>query len=77
MKHSFKNKLSIVARKAKSEPDTTLCYRAHKLNVFQIKNQKKEINTIPKCQGIYKFESSYKCVIFTPSCPTQIRSFLK
>lgn len=73
------NKLCIVASKTKSEPDTTLCYRAYKLNVFQMKNQEKKnkINIIPKYQGIYKFESSYECVVFTLCPPTQIILFLK
>lgn len=74
------NKLCRVASKTKSEPETTLCYRAYKLNVFQIKNQEKrkeKINIIPKYQGIYKFESSYECVAFT-LCPSpQIILFLK
>lgn len=72
-------KLCIVASKTKSEPDTTLCYRAYKWNVLQMKNQekKKKINIIPKYQGIYKFESSYEYIIFTLCPPTQIILFLK
>lgn len=37
------NKLSTAEMKTKSEPDTTVYYRAHKLNIPQIKNWKKTL----------------------------------
>lgn len=49
--------------KTKSEPYTTVCYRAQ--IKYSSNKDRKKIYIVPKCQDIFTFENSYECMLFS------------